>query len=360
MAVLLLASCSKPNVTITWDDGKVVTTQVKGDRSFLVEIDKSANVTLECNLPPNERPVIRLRGKSKGSFTYKADHVSTIILDGLNLSAKAGKTALYIKNTRPTTLHLHSGTVNKLHDGAQPDAETSAKDCLRSKGDLLIAGDGELQLKATHTGSKGMKCYANFAMQSGTLKITTTGNYLYETLVKKKPRNIGQQPPVSVGFVANGDSVATPPPPAPSSPYEVKYRGTCKGAKIMGAAFITGGALAINTKSPGAEGFEAKVGITISGGDIHIEAYDDGLSSNGPIRITGGNIFSQSSHNDGLDTNYGKVGCYVQTGGHVELISLAGPPEESLDTDWTPITHEGGDLIVKPDLQKEPNFHFQP
>lgn len=362
LAVLFFTSCSKSSVTITWNDGKVVTTQVKGDRTFLVEIDKGANVTLECNLPPGECPVIRLRGKSKGSFTYKAEHTSTIILDGLNLSAKAGKTPLNIKNKRTTTLHLLRGTANKLHDGAQPDNSTSAKDCMRCKGDLVITGDGELQLKATHTGSKGMKCYADFEMRSGRLKITTTGNYLREITVRKPPRNIGQRPPVPVVTMANGDSVAPPPPPPTlSSPmFEQKYRGTCKGAKIMGTALIAGGELKVSTSSPGAEGFEAKSGITITGGKIHIEAYDDGLNSNGPILITGGEIYALSTHNDGLDTNYGKEGCYTQTDGRVELISLAGPPEESLDTDWTPITHVGGDLIVKPDLQKEPFFNFQP
>lgn len=383
--MLLLSSCSPhTDVTVTWKDGTAKCSLLKGDRTFLFEVDKHANVVLECCLPPTEKPVIRLRGKAKGTFTYKAEHPSTIIVDGLNLSGRSGKTTFSIKNTQPTTLILRNE--NKLHDGSPACDTVSAKDCLRSKGHLTIMGDGELQLKASHTGSKGMKCKGNFRMLSGTLKVSTTGSYLREILVEREARflqNMDVTKPDFPPFPGDGSPMPPPPPmprpddslfdvfdpdnfPSDSSGWfipsmvERDYKGTCKGVKIMGTAWIEGGELKVSTSSPGAEGFEAKKGINISGGKIRIEAYDDGISSNGQIIVTGGDIRVKSTHNDAIDSNYGKAGAYVQHGGRVEVISEAGPPEESLDTDWTPIVHDGGELIANPELQKEPNFGKRP
>ena len=55
--MLLLSSCSPhTDVTVTWKDDTAKCSLQKGDRTFLFEVDKHANVVRECCLPPTEKP----------------------------------------------------------------------------------------------------------------------------------------------------------------------------------------------------------------------------------------------------------------------------------------------------------------
>jgi len=376
LSISLFLSCTSEDVVISWKNGQVDCNLSANDNRFSYEIDDSANVRLVCNYEEGKEPVIRLAGSSTGSFSYKANIKSSIILDDLHLIATTGNTPISIKNKKRSSLVLQKGTISSLSDANQESDSLASKDCLRSKGKLFISGDGELQLLATHVGSKGLKCDKDLVMQSGTLTVITSGMYLYEDTVPQFPG-----PPFQMGempdFTNNMTPPMGPPPggmngpmgPPPFSndsammppPFERhNYKGTAKGLKISGTFTMLGGTMNVSTSTPGAEGLEAKEGVTISGGKIHIEAYDDGISTSGPILVDGGDTFVKSLHNDGIDTNYGKKGSYTQHAGKVEVISLAGPPEEGLDTDWTPIVHDGGELIGNQELQNGVFPFFMP
>jgi len=398
LTLLLFASCASDEVEITWRNGQVSCNLSASDQRFIYSVDDSANVNLTCNYEEGKEPVIRLKGSSTGSFTYKADIKSTVILDGLQLSATVGNTPVSLKNKKRSLLVLQKGTVSRLSDAPQQHDTLASKDCLRCKGKLTIAGEGELQLLATHVGSKGLKCGKDFVMQSGTLTVNTSGMYLYEDTMPQfpgpPPGMMGEMPDFSqmpdfsamMPPMGNGGPMGPPPgnmggpmgpPPGGMGgpmgfpgfegdstmmpkPFERhNYKGTAKGLKISGTFTMSGGSLNVTTTTPGAEGLEAKEGVTISGGQIHIEAYDDGISTSGPILVDGGDTYVKSLHNDGIDTNYGKGG-YTQHAGKVEVATLAGPPEEGLDTDWTPIVHDGGELIGKQELQNGGFPFFQP
>ena len=387
LSLMLLASCSEADVTIEWHDGAVTSSLNGREADFTLEVDSAANVRLTCLRKEGDEPIICLKGKSSGSFTYKADIKSTIRLDGLTLEAGAGFTPINLKNKKRSVIYLAGNTISTLMDAPQVCDTVASKDCMRSHGKLTIAGDGELRLVSSHTGSKGLKCDKDFLLQSGKLTVTTTGMYLYEDTThhfpmppmgeggpEGRPGFDGPMPDFDGGMMLpppggrpdgprpdgfgpmgpppfEGDSMMGPPPP----PFERHfYKGTAKGIKVTGKAVIAGGELTITTTMPGAEGLEAKEGIDIESGIIRIEAYDDGISTNGPILVTGGDTYVKSLHNDGIDTNFGREGAYTQHAGRVEVVSQAGPPEEGLDTDWTPIVHDGGELIGNQELQNPP------
>lgn len=394
--LLLLASCQKQKELIVQWEGNTVHMIPKNKPGYDFGVDPLGNVTIECILPKGEQAVIRLKGQTKcGSFAYKGNHPTTIILDNLELTSQ-DKTPLSFKNAKRTVLYLPKGSVSKIYDAPEASELKGSDDCLKSRGDLTIDGDGILYLRSTHKGSKGMKLSHNFEMLSGTLDVATSGMYLTRTqradngpmpqplqeLFEGAEFEPGDEfppmppadregeehrPPMpprgtqddsipfmprKVIFDGNRDSILAQLP-EPGQMIRYKYSGTTKGIKIMGQALIAGGVIRIKTQTPGAEGFEAKQGITILDGQLHVEAYDDAINTNGQMIVEGGDIYAKSTHNDGIDINYGLPGAYIQHGGKVEAITEAGPPEEALDTDWTEIEKDGGELI------RHENEHFK-
>ena len=70
-----------------------------------------------------------------------------------------------------------------------------------------------------------------------------------------------------------------------------------------GGMVISGGKLKVTTAGRNAEGIESKNYLNITGGEIYINAYDDGINSAQDMTITGGYVYSHSNNNDGIDAN---------------------------------------------------------
>ena len=124
-----------------------------------------------------------------------------------------------------------------------------------------------------------------------------------------------------------------------------KYNGSAKAVKVVGRIMIHGGEITLVTASAGAEGLEGKKGVTITGGNLTITAQDDGISSGGPISISGGRVFVWSMGNDAIDSNYPRQGAIQISGGWVMACSQVGPPEEAFDCDFNPIIITGGTVF---------------
>ncbi|KAA6311561.1 Carbohydrate-binding domain-containing protein, partial [termite gut metagenome] len=110
--------------------------------------------------------------------------------------------------------------------------------------------------------------------------------------------------------------------------------------KSDGDLTVNGGAIVLRTYGTEAEGLESKNILTITGGNIDIQAYDDCINASRHIQIDGGSIYCSSATNDGIDSN----GTLTITGG---LIVSAGSarPEEGFDCDRNRFTITGGTLV---------------
>jgi hypothetical protein len=165
------------------------------------------------------------------------------------------------------------------------DKEAKGAAGIKADSTFTING-GELRLKSTGTGGKGINVDMEANFNGGSVYVVTTG---------------GQ-------YKSNNDT---------SSP---------KGIKVDGDLTISGGKIWVRTSGNNGEGIETKSKLTITGGEVASYAYDDAINSKGDMTINGGYVYAQGQHNDGLDAN---GNCYIK-GGTVYAI-CSGTPEVAID-----------------------------
>ncbi len=189
-----------------------------------------------------------------------------IMLEGGSMNLAITATAAKgIKADSTITISDGTYTISTSGNGTYDtdDADTKAAACIGSDSHVVISG-GTLNLTSTGTGGKGINCDETLTISGGTITIKTTGTaYVYGSL----------------------DSSA-------------------KGIKADGNLQITGGTISVTTTGgEGSEGIESKSVMTIDGGTIEVNSYDDGLNSSSHMYINGGYIYVNSTNNDGLDAN---------------------------------------------------------
>ncbi len=116
-----------------------------------------------------------------------------------------------------------------------------------------------------------------------------------------------------------------------------------KGVKGYSGVTVHGGRVVITTTNDGGEGLESKNALTINGGLLDLQCYDDGINSGGDLYINGGYVYALSSGNDAIDSN----GNIYMTGGIVLAFSTAGGAEVGIDTDSSSgLLISGGHLVA--------------
>lgn len=195
------------------------------------------------------------------------------------------------------------------------DEETKAACGISSNRNIDISG-GTLTLTATGSGGKGMKCDSILTISGGDITVSTSGGLYY---------NDGNTE--NTNYTGNTDRV--------SSDYYSSPKGIKAGLKTevsnnsytySGGIVISGGKVKVTTSGRNAEGIESKNYLNIEGGEIYINAYDDGINSAQDMTITDGYLYSLSNHNDGIDAN----GNVYLNGGLVYAIGSGGA-ENAID-----------------------------
>lgn len=202
------------------------------------------------------------------------------------------------------SLYVSGGTIDitttgtGAYDSDDKDAKGSA--CIKSDGVATISG-GTLTLKSTGSGGKGISTDGNLFITDGDITVTTTGStYTYNRLT------------------------ALP-----------------KGIKSDANITISGGTITVTTSGgEGSEGIESKATLSIEGGDLILNSYDDCLNASSKISISGGRVYACSTGNDAIDSN----GTMYISGGTI-IASGTREPEASFDCDQNTFSITGGTII---------------
>lgn len=255
---------------------------------------------------------------STGEITDHEDEDSgNIYIEGGTLNITC--TAIAAKGIKAAgDMKISGGDITVVTSGKgmwdEDDLETKAACGLSADGNIYVEG-GTMNLSSTGSGGKGMKCDSVLTITDGDITVTTSGGLYYNNGITE-----------NTNYTGNTDNV--------SSDYYSSPKGIKAGVKTQngnsytysGGIVISGGNIKVTTSGTNAEGIESKNYLNIEGGEIYINAYDDGINSAQDMIISDGYIYSRSTNNDGMDAN----GNLYLNGGLVYAIG-ARTPEVAID-----------------------------
>ena len=225
--------------------------------------------------------------------------------------------------------------------------------------DITLSGDG-----ATYTGngetegagSRGLKSDANMTLKGGTINIQSTargGKGIKVGTSSVTGENgaqltIGNSTVAGTGptltVVTTGSYLSTSSSSGGMGGMMGEdFIGSCKAVKCMGPITIHGGNIYLSTNNDSGEGLESKSTITINGGTIESNTYDDAINAASTITFNGGNTWAHASGNDAIDSNDKTTGIVINNG--VVIASGTSSPEEGFDCDNAAFIINGGTVI---------------
>ena len=197
----------------------------------------------------------------------------------------------------------------------EDDGETKAACGISSDRNIDISG-GTLTLTATGSGGKGMKCDSILTISGGDITVSTSGGLYYNNGTTENTNYTGNTDRVSSDYYSSPKGIKA----------GLKTEVSNNSYTYSGGMVISGGKVKVTTTGTNGEGIESKNTLEISGGEVYVNAYDDGINAAQDLTISGGYVYSRATNNDGLDAN----GNLYINGGLVYAIS-ARSPELAID-----------------------------
>lgn len=235
------------------------------------------------------------------------------------------------------TLTITGGTydITLSGDGAtysgNGDTEGAGSKALKSDADMLLQG-GTITINSSARGGKGIKVGdSNVSGASGA------------HLIIGSATEVGRGPSLTVATTGSYLATESSGGGWGGGPMDEGFVGSCKAVKCMGPVDVYGGTIRLSTKSNGAEGLESKSIITVHGGTLESDTYDDAINAASTITFDGGNVWAHASNNDAIDSNDGTTGIVINDG--VVIASGANSPEEGFDCDNAAFVLNGGVVI---------------
>ncbi len=301
---------------------------------------------------------------SNGSLTIYSDYKFKLTLDGVDITSSEGP-AINIQSKKRIFVVVNNNTVNKLTDSNNYTSSSEDKKAtFFSEGQLIFYGNGKLNITAKYKHALASDDYIRFKdadltvsatvsdaihandaiiIEDGTFNLTSSSDGIQ---CDKGYIMIGGGT-ININCADDGICISTDAATADGyisilgGVINITTTGTsAKGVKAMGNLYYNDASIYIKTSRSGSEGMESKNIMTIDGGEIEIEAYDDCLNASKAIIINGGNIYCYSSSNDGIDSN----GTLTITGGIIVSIGTT-TPEEGFDCDNNMFKITGGTLV---------------
>ena len=320
---------------------------VVGDKKYEVKLN-NVNIT-----NPDSAALNLLSGKR--AYIVLTDGTSNTLSDGTGGSQKG---ALYCKGkllfngsgslsvTGHSNNAIHSADYIVFRKGNNIYANSTANHGIKANDGIFING-GIINVEVSAEAAKGINCESNIMVNGGRTTVITTGGGTYDTTDKEAKGaacikadsaftiNAGELYLKSTGSGGKGINVDTEANFTGGNVYIVTEGGqyksnndtsSPKGIKADGNINISGGTIWVRTSGYNGEGIETKSTMNISGGQVASYAYDDAINSKSDMTITGGYVYAQGQHNDGLDAN----GNMYTKGGLIYAI-CSGTPEVAID-----------------------------
>ena len=308
------------NVNITNPDSAALNL-LSGKRAYIMLVDGTSN-TLSDGTGGSQKGALYCKGK--------------LLFNG------SGKLSV----TGNTNNAIHSADYIVFRKGNNIYANSTANHGIKANDGIFING-GIINVEVSAEAAKGINCESNIIVNGGRTTVITTGGGTYDTedneakgaaCIKADSAftiNAGELWLKSTGSGGKGINVDTEANFTGGNVYIVTEGGqyksnndtsSPKGIKADGNINISGGAIWVRTNGYNGEGIETKSTMNISGGEVASYAYDDAINSKSDMTITGGYVYAQGKNNDGLDAN-GNI--YIK-GGLIYAI-CSGSPEVAID-----------------------------
>jgi hypothetical protein len=335
--------------------------------------DMKATFFSEGNLDISGKGSLEIRGKNKHglctdgalTFTDGVIHIKEAASDGIHANDEiilSGGT-LTIRSvsdgieseSKTEAIEITGGTLNIVTTGEKGHA-------IKAKYNIYIDTGGSVDITVYGDASKGIKPTGDLTIMRGNITINTAGNAIWEedeqdlssaagikcdgnlliesgTLYILSAGSGGKGINVD-GTITVNDGDITVITTGNQHVYNRNNDTAAKAIKSDGDLTVNGGTIKIRTSKTEAEGLESKATLTITNGDIDIEAYDDAVNASKNIQIDGGKIYCKSETNDAIDSN----GTIFITGGVVIAVG-ASSPEGGFDCDNNRFSITGGTIL---------------
>ena len=332
---------------------------ILGEKKYAVKLN-NANITnpdsAALNLLSGKRAFVIL---CDGTTNTLADgtggnHKGALYCKGKLLFNGSGSLSV----TGNTNNGIHSADYITFGKGNNIYVKSAANHGIKANDGVFING-GILNVEVSASAAKGINCESHIIVNGGRTTVLTTGNGMYDTEDKEAKGsaaiksdstltvNSGELWLKSSGSGGKGINVDGDAHFNGGNVYVVtigsQYRSnndtsSPKGIKADGNITVSGGRIWVRTSGTNGEGIETKKELSITGGEVASYTYDDAINSKGNMTISGGYVYAHGQHNDGLDAN---GNCYIK-GGTVYAI-CSGLPEVAIDAN----TERGYKLYVE-------------
>lgn len=253
--------------------------------------------------------VYRLNGTlNNGQVIVDTDEEGDVVLllSGVDITYANGA-PIYVRNADNTVLMLAEGTNNYVTDGAHylfPDAATDEPNAaIFSHDDLLINGSGSLTVNANY--NHGIFGKDDVEIASGTITVNAVNDG-----IKGRDSLVVQNGVITI--VANGDGMQSNNDEDAEKGVVTIANGTLNITAAEDAIqaettlSVSGGDLTLTagggssfTAVDSAKGLKAGMNLSITGGNILIDAADDAIHSNDSLSIANATI-QLASGDDGV------------------------------------------------------------